>query len=226
MKKAIVVTYDDMVILDETEIEYSSNKQLFEFAKDIFISDSNAQSCEIYDKNTRVLIVEMKKTRGGRITTSLTEDYPREKKKVIPRKPENECKRFCINLPIRKEMKEHLDTLGRNNRAEFIRTAIKEKWLRDKNQPIESEIPKPEPKDKRFSKIFRDLPSDIKVYFGYELTHEPLTIIKLGQKSWRVSYGEPTDEEDSPCFIDENLLNALEHLQDWLVKHNKKWIRK
>lgn len=229
--KAVVITYVDIAILDETEVEYTSQDHLLNLVKEIFTDEPSANFCEVYNKITRECFIELRKTPKGFIKTNILNAHPnvggRRKGAGNKPKPPHLRKDKNFTLPMRKEMYDSLDALG-NKRAAFIREAIKEKWEREKGTLLETPEPTPEPndKDKRYRKVLSHLPHWIKIYEGYDVRHADLTIVKIDTFMWRVSYGEPSTEEDAPCFTDKNLLNALEHLETWVDTHHKKWVRK
>lgn len=227
--KSILVIYDDLCELDRTEITYTDEDQLKVIIRSLTCDYPEAEFVEVYNKASGSLILSYTITAKGKLlekerTKPRRGGYRPGIEKNLPHHPavfkEN------ITIPLRPEIKAALAPLG-IQRAAYIRAAIEEKFEREGNP-----IPKPKEKpkkpdgapDRRYHRMFKNLPPSIKTYNGNDSYRSSLTISRT-DIAWRVSYGPYSpDIPDAPSNQNRDLLSALEWLSQWLISHNRKWI--
>lgn len=221
--KAIIVIYDDLCELDRTEVTYTDEKQLKVIIRSLIADYPEAECVEIYDKASGSLVLSYTITPTGKIVVKF-----RAKPRRAGYQLSNHHAVYKSNLtiPMTPEMKDALAPLG-IQRASYVRAAIEEKLEREG-----SPIPKPKEKpkqpegfpDRRYHRMFKNLPPSIKTYKAGTFYRSFLTINRT-EKEWRVSYGPYTPNiPDSPSTSNADLLSALEWLSGWLIDHNRKWI--
>ena len=218
-------------MLDETEVDYTSNIQLLALSKEIFAGEPTADYCDVYDRNSQEYILKMRKTPKGSIYITYQKKSNnwggKRAGQYAVRKDDAVRMKHNICIPMKDEMYKEMSVLG-NQRAEYIRQAIREKFEREHGYKIPEKFEEPkdkDAKDTRYARTLKVLPVTLRIYDGQDLRRENLTIEKVDKYKWRVRYGQPIPDIDSPCFEDSNLLNALEHMVDWLHDHGgNKWI--
>ena len=120
---------------------------------------------------------------------------------------------------------ERLDNV-RGHRASYVRKAVEEKLERE-GDPLP---PDPHAKeeghpDRRYHRMFKHLPPNIRTYNAQATYRSPLTITRTPDNNlWRVSYGEYTTRPGAPSTENKDLLSALEWLDMWIKKYGNKWI--
>ena len=227
--KSILVIYDNLCELDRTEVAYTDEAQLKTIIRSLIGDYPDAEFVEVYNKASGSLVLSFTITPKGKLiekerTKSRRGGYYPGIEKNLPHPPAVYTNNLTISMTP--EMKAALDILG-SNRAAYVRKAIEEKFEREGN-PIPK--PKENPKqpegapDRRYHRMFKNLPPSVKTYKAGTIYRSFLTITRT-EEEWRVSYGPYTPNiPDSPSTSNADLLSALEWLSGWLIDHSRKWI--
>lgn len=221
--KAIIVIYDDLCELDRTEVTYTDEKQLKVIIRSLIADYPESECVEIYDKASGSLVLSYTITPTGKIVVKFRAK-PRRAGYHLPN--HHAVYKSNLTIPMTPEMKDALAPLG-IQRASYVRAAIEEKLEREG-----SPIPKPKEKpkqpegfpDRRYHRMFKNLPPSIKTYKAETFYRSYLAITRT-EEGWRVSYGDYSpDIPGAPSTHNRDLLSALEWLAHWLTVYDKKWI--
>lgn len=222
--KSIIVIYDDLFELDRTEVAYQGETQLKSIVKSLMADYPESEKAEVYNKITQSLVFAYKRDSKGNL---------QEIERYVPKR--QSVKRKAAMSPDPKYPKrmtfwmndavyERLDAL-RGKRAKYVRDAVVEKLEREGN-PLP---PDPHAKaeghpDRRYHRMFKNLPQSLRTYDARTTYRSPLTITKTPENLWRVSYGEYSTKKGTPSTENKDLLSALEWLDMWIKKYGNKWI--
>lgn len=140
IKKARICVYDDYCIIDDTDVLYKNLEQVSQIAISMLKATPDAQYAEVYNCKTNRLMQKYKITSRGAVTkTSLHPTWGgkrdgagRKKKGKLPLNDE------IIHFRVDKEMYEFLTTML-SKKAEYIRTAIREKREREEQNNINNQ---------------------------------------------------------------------------------------
>lgn len=222
--KSIIVIYDDLFELDRTEVTYQGETQLKAIVKSLMADYPESEKAEVYNKITQSLVLAYRRDRRGNIA---------EIERYIPKRSScNSKSRQPKELRFPRRMTfwmndatyNRLDNV-RGHRATFVRKAVEEKLEREGDPLPPDPCPKAEGHpDRRYHRMFKNLPATVKTYSGRDTYRSPLTITKTPDNLWRVSYGEYTAEPGAPSTENRDLLSALEWLDQWLDRYARKWI--
>ena len=220
--KSIIVIYDDLFELDRTEVSYQGETQLKTIIKSLMADYPESEKAEVYNKVTQNLILAYRRDSKGNLIE--IERYIR--KRAVSHAPRNTVKQYTQRMTfwMEPEIYERLDVL-RGKRAKYVRDAVVEMLERDGN-PIP---PDPHAKDeghpdRRYHRMFKNLPQSVRTYNARETYRSPLTITKTPENLWRVSYGEYTTQQGAPSVEHKDLLSALEWLDKWIKDYGNKWV--
>lgn len=220
--KSIIVIYDDLFELDRTEVAYQGETQLKSIVKSLMADYPESEKAEVYNKITQSLVYAYRRDSKGNVYE--IERYVR--KRAVSHAPRNTVKLYTQRMTFWMEpaVYERLDAL-RGKRAKYVRDAVVEKLERDGNPLPPDPCPKAEGHpDRRYHRMFKNLPQSIRTYDARTTYRSPLTITKTPENLWRVSYGEYSTLQGAPCTENKDLLSALEWLDMWIKKYGNKWI--
>ena len=223
--KSIIVIYDGLFELDRTEVSYQDETQLKSIVKSLMADYPESEKAEVYNKLTQSLVLAYSRDRRGDVT-EIERYIPRRgghrPKRPRPKQPPKYPRRMTFWMDD--AVYSRLDNV-RGHRATFVRKAVEEKLEREGDPLPPDPCPKAEGHpDRRYHRMFKNLPSTIKTYSGRDNYRSPLTITKTTDNLWRVSYGEYTDTPGAPSTENRDLLSALEWLDQWLDRYDRKWI--
>lgn len=220
--KSIIVIYDDLLELDRTEVAYQGETQLKSIVKSLMADYPESEKAEVYNKITQSLVYAYRRDSKGNVYE--IERYVR--KRAVSHAPRNTVKLYTQRMTFWMEpaVYERLDAL-RGKRAKYVRDAVVEKLEREGNPLPPDPCPKAEGHpDRRYHRMFKNLPQSIRTYDARTTYRSPLTIVKTPDNLWRVSYGEFSTLQGAPCTENKDLLSALEWLDMWIKKYGNKWI--
>lgn len=220
--KSIIVIYDDLLELDRTEVAYQGETQLKSIVKSLMADYPESEKAEVYNKITQSLVYAYRRDSKGNVYE--IERYVR--KRAVSHAPRNTVKLYTQRMTFWMEpaVYERLDAL-RGKRAKYVRDAVVEKLEREGNPLPPDPCPKAEGHpDRRYHRMFKNLPQSIRTYDARTTYRSPLTITKTPENLWRVSYGEYSTLQGAPCTENKDLLSALEWLDMWIKKYGNKWI--
>lgn len=176
-------------------------------------------SCKYEEMYNRCYVVINQAYKGWQVLRYI-------RKRAVSHAPRNTVKQYTQRMTFWMEpaIYERLDAL-RGKRAKYVRDAVVEKLERDGN-PIP---PDPHAKDeghpdRRYHRMFKNLPQSVRTYNARETYRSPLTITKTPENLWRVSYGEYTTQQGAPSVEHKDLLSALEWLDKWIKDYGNKWV--
>jgi hypothetical protein len=221
--KSIIVIYDDLFELDRTEVAYQGETQLKSIVKSLMADHPESEKAEVYNKITQSLVYAYKRDIKGNI--SEIERYVKRpsKRKTAAMAPDPKYPKrmtFWMNDAVY----DRLDNL-RGHRAAFVRKAVEEKLEREGDPLPIDPCPKAEGHpDRRYHRMFKNLPQSLRTYDARTTYRSPLTIVKTPDNLWRVSYGEYSTLQGAPSTENKDLLSALEWLDMWIKKYGNKWI--
>lgn len=220
--KSIIVIYDDLFELDRTEVAYQGETQLKSIVKSLMADYPESEKAEVYNKITQSLVYAYRRDSKGNVYE--IERYVR--KRAVSHAPRNTVKLYTQRMTFWMEpaVYERLDAL-RGKRAKYVRDAVVEKLEREGNPLPPDPCPKVEGHpDRRYHRLFKNLPQSLRTYDARETYRSPLTITKTPENLWRVSYGEYSTLQGAPSTENKDLLSALEWLDMWIKKYGNKWI--
>lgn len=220
--KSIIVIYDDLFELDRTEVAYQGETQLKSIVKSLMADYPESEKAEVYNKITQSLVYAYRRDSKGNVYE--IERYVR--KRAVSHAPRNTVKLYMQRMTFWMEpaVYERLDAL-RGKRAKYVRDAVVEKLEREGNPLPPDPCPKAEGHpDRRYHRMFKNLPQSIRTYDARTTYRSPLTITKTPENLWRVSYGEYSTLQGAPSTENKDLLSALEWLDMWIKKYGNKWI--
>lgn len=220
--KSIIVIYDDLLELDRTEVAYQGETQLKSIVKSLMADHPESEKAEVYNKITQSLVYAYRRDSKGNVYE--IERYVR--KRAVSHAPRNTVKLYTQRMTFWMEpaVYERLDAL-RGKRAKYVRDAVVEKLEREGNPLPPDPCPKAEGHpDRRYHRMFKNLPQSIRTYDARTTYRSPLTIVKTPDNLWRVSYGEYSTLQGAPSTENKDLLSALEWLDMWIKKYGNKWI--
>lgn len=220
--KSIIVIYDDLLELDRAEVAYQGETQLKSIVKSLMADYPESEKAEVYNKITQSLVYAYRRDSKGNVYE--IERYVR--KRAVSHAPRNTVKLYTQRMTFWMEpaVYERLDAL-RGKRAKYVRDAVVEKLEREGNPLPPDPCPKAEGHpDRRYHRMFKNLPQSIRTYDARSTYRSPLTITKTPENLWRVSYGEYSTLQGAPCTENKDLLSALEWLDMWIKKYGNKWI--
>lgn len=132
MIKARIVVFDDLAILDETEI--INNKDVIgKVANNLLLSTSGAESCEVYDVKSGKMIMRFTLTRKGKVQALKIKTNPNlgGARPGGGRKPSPNSFTRYIAIRVTQDVGQWLDEHTGNSMAAWIRDAINEKMERE-----------------------------------------------------------------------------------------------
>lgn len=221
--KSIIVIYDDLLELDRTEVAYQGETQLKSIIKSLMADYPESERAEVYNKITKSLVYTFKRDRKGNVS---------EIGRYVPKRPSRPKATMSPDPKYPRRMTfwmndavyERLDNV-RGHRASFVRKAVEEKLERE-GDPLPHDLhAKAEGHpDRRYHRMFKNLPQSLRTYDAHSTYRSPLTIVKTPENLWRVSYGEYTTQQGAPSTENKDLLSALEWLNMWINRYGNKWI--
>ena len=128
MNKARLVLYDDLLILDETEVVFCDRKNLEGIAASCLRSTPGAETAEIYIKNK--LSLKFQLTRKGNIKKMNIHPNWGGRRPGSGRKKQFGTRTNLVHFRVDDETMEFLNSLL-NKKADFLRAAVKEKMDRE-----------------------------------------------------------------------------------------------
>lgn len=222
--KSIIVIYDDLLELDRTEVAYQGETQLKSIVKSLMADYPESEKAEVYNKITQSLVYAYRRDSKGNVYE--IERYvpkrptrPKTVKAPDPKYPKRMT--FWMNDAVY----DRLDNV-RGHRASYVRKAVEEKLEREGDPLPPDPLPKEEGHpDRRYHRMFKNLPPSIRTYDTRSTYRSTLTITRNPDNNlWRVSYGEYTTQQGAPSVENKDLLSALEYLDMWIKKYGNKWI--
>lgn len=221
--KSIIVIYDDLLELDRTEVAYQGETQLKSIIKSLMADYPESERAEVYNKITKSLVYTFKRDRKGNVS---------EIGRYVPKRPSRPKATMSPDPKYPRRMTfwmndavyERLENV-RGHRASFVRKAVEEKLERE-GDPLPHDLhAKAEGHpDRRYHRMFKNLPQSLRTYDAHSTYRSPLTIVKTPENLWRVSYGEYTTQQGAPSTENKDLLSALEWLNMWINRYGNKWI--
>lgn len=143
LKRAKVVISDDIMTLDETEITFSTKKQLGEMVDSFIRCTQDAEIAEVYDNEGNKMIARYVLTRKGKVEeTSVTHFNWGGRRTRSGRKSKGEkCLKNKIFFNVDDEMFDFLDRLP-IPKSTWLRQAVQEKRERENNNSNENALDK------------------------------------------------------------------------------------
>ena len=131
--RARIVVYDDLCILDETEMLSDKKEQIKAVAENALQTTPDAQYAEVY--NGQKLIFRLNLTRRGKLVQAknLHPGWGGYREGAGWKGKGKEALVNRVVIHVNEEMYDFLDAMG-NKRPEWIRQAIREKRERDQQQ--------------------------------------------------------------------------------------------
>lgn len=175
--KSIIVIYDDLLELDRTEVAYQGETQLKSIVKSLMADYPESEKAEVYNKITQSLVYAYRRDSKGNVY---------EIERYVPKRPTRPRATITPDPKFPKRMTfwmndavyERLDNV-RGHRASFVRKAVEEKLERDGDPLPIDPCPKVEGHpDRRYHRMFKNLPQSIRTYDARETYRSPLTITK------------------------------------------------
>ena len=221
--KSIIVIYDDLLELDRTEVAYQGETQLKYIIKSLMADYPESERAEVYNKITKSLVYTFKRDRKGNVSEIGRYVPKRPSRPKATTTPDPKYPRrmtFWMNDAVY----ERLDNV-RGHRASFVRKAVEEKLEREGDPlPHDPHAKAEGHPDRRYHRMFKNLPQSLRTYDAHSTYRSPLTIVKTPENLWRVSYGEYTTQQGAPSTENKDLLSALEWLNMWINRYGNKWI--
>lgn len=134
MKKYRIIAYDDLTIVDETEMFSKDREQLKAVATNLFATNSDAETVEVYDLKADKMILKFGINRKGKVIPMKVQHHPNwggrregggRKKIANPL-----IRQICFKVD--EETADFLDEMDSRTRPAWLRAAIKEKREREK----------------------------------------------------------------------------------------------
>ena len=126
------MVYDDYTILDETEV-INEKKVIEDIAKNMLLTTSDAESCEVYDNKTEKMIMRFNVTRKGKVVAAkVKKSRAGGARPNAGRKPSPDSFTRYIAIRVTQDVGQWLDENTGLSMAAWIRDAINEKIERDK----------------------------------------------------------------------------------------------
>lgn len=232
--KATIVLYSDLFELDRTEVSYSTQKQLRAIVESLASDNAETQLVEVYSHPSLTLSYRyIRPRKGARLKEQKVSDHPnwggyRPGSGAKP-KPIEDVLSVRVEISVRKDMAEILDSIKGESRASFIRKAIADRLRQEQQVTVDPSVKKkpkeinPE-KDQRYHHALQSLPVTLRRYDGNERTRIPLHIDRT-EDGWHVYYGPPDHQEpDAPSFQSPKLISALEDMVRWMAMHRNRWV--
>lgn len=135
--KARIVIYDDLCIIDETEVESRDKEQIKNIAANLLKTTSSAETVEVWVG--KQLSMAFKMMKNGKIKAITNVDHPNwGGSRANAGRPSKGKYAFRnrIVTHVDEEMFEYVE--NKNNKAAWIRQAIKEKMERESNNQEET----------------------------------------------------------------------------------------
>lgn len=128
--RARIVIYDDLCIIDETEVVSKDRKQIKNIATNLLKTTPDAESVEVWVSSR--LSMKFKTTRGGSVKAVTNVAHPNwggvREGAGRPSKGKKAFK-YRIVTHVDEEMFDYVES--RNNKSEWIRQAVREKMERE-----------------------------------------------------------------------------------------------
>ena len=136
MKKYRIVAYDDIAIIDDTDMFSESKQQLSDMAANMFSTHPDAETVEVFDIKADKMVLKFGINRKGKVIPMKIQHHPNwggrregggRKKIANPL-----CRRIYVNVD--ENTANFLDEMDSKTRPEWLRKAIKEKREREQQE--------------------------------------------------------------------------------------------
>ena len=131
-KKYTIYVYDDLCVVDDTDVLSNDNEQANEIAKSMLNQSSEGITSEVWA--SKKLVAKFKKSRNGNITKVKNPQHPNwgGRRSYQPGRPSKKELALVnrVVLHVNEEMFQFLDKMG-TKKPEWIRQAIQEKRERE-----------------------------------------------------------------------------------------------
>lgn len=132
--RAIIYVYDELMVVDDTEVISDNKEQLANIAISMLRTTPDAKYAEVWDETSEKMIMKYSLNRKGLPKKESVHPGWGGKRKGAGRKPIGEkTLDVIVRSRVNKETGKYLDSLL-DRRAAFIREAIEEKIVREKNK--------------------------------------------------------------------------------------------
>lgn len=133
--KVRIVIYDDLTILDETEMITSNKEQMVAVASNMLKQNADSETAEIWDKEKEKLITKLAISRKGKITPVKTThpNWGGKRAGAGPKTVYKDVIMVNLSLRIRPAVDEYLSNITECSKSDFIRKAIDEAIERREN---------------------------------------------------------------------------------------------
>lgn len=130
-----ITVYDDLVILDETEMLSTDKTQISAVATNLLKTTRDAEVAEVYDVTKDKVIMRFVISKGGKVTAAKADHHPNwgGKRPGSGKKPNPDGNLVAYSVRLSKAVDEYLCNCV-DNKAQFIRDAVAEKIEREKKQ--------------------------------------------------------------------------------------------
>lgn len=136
MKRYRIVAYDDLCIIDETEMWAERKQQLIDMATSLFSSHPDAEVVEVMDKGADKMVMKFGINRKGKVIPMKIPHHPNwgGKREGGGRKKTANPLTRQIYVKVDEETANFLDEMDSITRPRWLRAAIKEKRERECNK--------------------------------------------------------------------------------------------
>lgn len=136
MKKYRIVAYDDLAIIDDTDMWSEGKEQLKAVATNLFATNSDAETVEVYDTKADKMILKFGINRKGKVIPMKVQHHPNwgGRREGGGRKKSANPLNRRIYVNVDEETDNFLSEMDSKTRPAWLRAAIKEKREREQQE--------------------------------------------------------------------------------------------
>lgn len=133
MKRYRIVAYDDLAIVDDTEILSENKEQIAAMAASMFSANPDAETVEVYDTKADKMVMRFGLSRRGKVIPMKVRHHPNwgGRREGSGRKPVANPLIRLVHVKVDEETANFLDEMDSKARPAWIRSAIREKRERE-----------------------------------------------------------------------------------------------
>lgn len=129
-KKAIIYVFDDLSVLDDTEMNFKSRDEVAKVAINMLQSTQGAKTAEVYETPKNNLILKFKIARKGKVQKLKLSNRGGARVGAGAKRKGVQVLDYTIHFRADRDLYEFLNT-KLNKKCEYIRAAIIEKMQRE-----------------------------------------------------------------------------------------------
>lgn len=129
-KKAIIYVFDDLSVLDDTEMNFKSRDEVAKVAINMLQSTQGAKTAEVYETPKNNLILKFKIARKGKVQKLKLSNRGGARVGAGAKRKGVQVLDYIIHFRADRDLYEFLNT-KLNKKGEYIRAAIIEKMQRE-----------------------------------------------------------------------------------------------